>query len=447
MFKRTIINDLAEWQKSTTRKPLILSGARQVGKTWILKEFGKQYFDDTAYFSLDKDKSAKQLFATTRDPRRLVEQLSYIHGKKIEPQNTLIILDEIQECADALQSLKYFCEDAPEYPVVCAGSLLGVYLNHPNQSFPVGKVNHINMYPLTFSEFLEAKDNAAYQYYSQINTIEPLPDYFFDRLQENFTSYCICGGMPEPAKEMIANGITNVDKTISNILSDYSSDFIKHTSPAIANKIDLIWKSLPSQLAKENKKFVYQLVKTGARAREYEDALIWIERAGLVYKVNAVNKIGLPLKAYDDLSTFKIYCIDQGILRVLAEMDASVYTQEAQGFAEFKGALAENYVLQSLIAQFNKTLRYWTSGNTAEVDFVLSVNNEIIPIEVKANTNTVGKSLIEYQKRNNPRLRLRFSMKNLNINGNLINIPLFLADRTHHFLITAAQQGILPSAV
>ena len=434
MFKRTIINDLLTWKKSPARKPLILSGARQVGKTWVLKEFGRLYFDDTAYFSLDKDKSVKQLFATTRDPHRLIEQLSYIHGSKIEPHKTLVIFDEIQECSDALQSLKYFCEDAPQYAVVCAGSLLGVYLNHSGQSFPVGKVDHLNMYPLTFSEFLEARDHNAYRYYCDINSIEPIPDFFFDKLSENFTSYRICGGMPEAANELITNGINNVDKILSNILKDYSSDFVKHTSPATANKIDLIWKSMPSQLAKENKKFVYQLVRTGARAREYEDALIWIERAGLIYRVNSVNKIALPIKACDDLSSFKIYCLDQGILRMLAEMDTSVYTSEAPGFAEFKGALAENYILQSLVAQYEKTLRYWTSGNTAEIDFILNIGNEIIPIEVKADTNTVGKSLIEYQKKYNPRIRIRYSMKNLNLNGNLLNIPLFMSDKTQTLL-------------
>lgn len=434
MFKREIIEDLIKWKTNANRKPLILSGARQIGKTWILKEFGKLHFEDTAYFSLDKDKTVGQLFETTKDARRILEQLSYLHGKKIQKQRTLLILDEIQECPQALQSLKYFCEDEPEYAVVCAGSLLGVYLNHPNQSFPVGKVDHIYMYPLKFSEFLESKDKTLYNYYQSINSIEPIPDIFFDKLRENFAAFCISGGMPEPANELITNGIEYVDKKIDNILKDYSSDFVKHTTPIMANKIDLIWKSLPSQLAKENKKFVYQLVKTGARAREYEDALLWLERAGLVYKVNAVNKIGLPLKAYDDLSAFKLYCMDLGILRVLAEMDAEIHLKNIPEYSEFKGALAENYVLQSLVCQYEKNLRYWTSGNLAEIDFVMANKSEVIPIEVKADTNTVGKSLIQYQKLFNPRIRIRFSMKNLNINGNLINIPLFLADKTKDYI-------------
>lgn len=434
MFKREIISDLIDWKNSANRKPLILSGARQVGKTWILKQFGSSCFDDYAYFSLDKDNSVCQLFKSTKDVNRLVEQLSYLHGKTIQKNSTLIILDEIQECPEALQSLKYFCEDEPEYSVVCAGSLLGVYLNHPNQSFPVGKVDRIDMFPLTFSEFLQEKDSLLYNYYNSINMIEPIPDIFFDKLRENFTAFCITGGMPEVAMEIIQNGIDNVDKIINNILKDYSSDFIKHTSPIMANKIDQIWKSLPSQLAKENKKFIYQLVKTGARAREYEDALFWLERAGLVYKVNAVKKIGLPIKSYDDLSAFKLYCLDLGLLRVLAEMDKDIYLKNTSEFSEFKGALAENYVLQSLVCQYNKSLRYWTSGNMAEVDFILVNKTEIIPIEVKAYTNTVGKSLIQYQKLFSPRLRIRFSMKNLNINGNLINIPLFLADKAKQFI-------------
>lgn len=434
MFKREIISELMRWKNSTNRKPLILSGARQVGKTWVLKEFGAIAFDDCVYFSLDKDKAVCQFFKTTKDAVRIVEQLSYLHGRTIQKNSTLIIFDEIQECPEALQSLKYFCEDEPEYAVVCAGSLLGVYLNHPNQSFPVGKVDHIDMYPLSFREFLQQKDPILYNYYNSINTIEPIPDIFFDKLRENFTAFCISGGMPEPAMEIVDNGVDNVDRVINNILKDYSSDFVKHTTPIMANKIDQIWKSLPSQLAKENRKFIYQLVKTGARAREYEDALFWLERAGLVYKVNAVNKIGLPIKAYDDLSAFKLYCLDLGLLRVLAEMDMDIYLTNTTDFFEFKGALAENYVLQSLVCQYNKSLSYWTSGNLAEVDFILVNKTEIIPIEVKAYTNTVGKSLIQYQKLFEPRLRIRFSMKNLNINGNLINIPLFLADKAREII-------------
>lgn len=296
-----------------------MSGARQIGKTWVLKEFGKECFDNVAYFSLDKDTSICQMFQTTKDPFRLLPQLSILCGEEIKPQTTLLIIDEIQECPEALQSLKYFCEDAPEYAVVCAGSLLGVYLNHENQSFPVGKVNHLSMYPLTFAEYLDSYDNNLYSYYQQINEIEPIPQIFYDKLKEAYLSYCVCGGMPEVAMNMI-NGcdVTAVETKLNDILNDYSRDFVKYTKPVLANRIDQVWQSLPSQLARENRKFVYQLVRPGARAREYEDALTWLQRAGIVYKINALTKPGLPLKAYDDLSTFKIYAVDMGIMRKLA---------------------------------------------------------------------------------------------------------------------------------
>lgn len=435
MFRRKVIDDLKDWLSKSDRKPLILSGARQVGKTWVLKEFGKLCFEDVAYFSLDKESSICQLFQTTKDPLRLVQQLSFLCGKEIKPQTTLLIIDEIQECPEALQSLKYFCEDAPQYAVVCAGSLLGVYLNHELQSFPVGKVNHISMYPLTFSEYLESFDNSLYLYYQEINQIEPLPQVFFDKLKEAYISYCICGGMPEVAMCTIGkNDIASVEEKLGDILSDYSRDFIKHTKPVMANRIDHIWQSLPSQLARENRKFVYQLVRPGARAREYEDALTWLNRAGLIYKVNAISKPALPLKAYDDLSTFKIYALDMGILRKLAEMEPSIYYLESPMFSEFKGALAENSVLHSLISQYGNSLRYWTSEFKAEVDFLIADNCDVFPVEVKADTNITGKSIIQYEKAFHPKLRLRYSMLNLKMDGNMLNIPLFLADKTKQFV-------------
>ncbi|MBQ0156356.1 MAG: ATP-binding protein [Bacteroidales bacterium] len=435
MFKRNIIRQLSQWKDKKDRKPLILSGARQIGKTWVLKEFGKEYFDEVAYFSLDKDSSICQLFQTTKDPKRLLPQLSLLCGSEIKPQTTLVILDEIQECPDALQSLKYFCEETPQYAVVCAGSLLGVYLNHENQSFPVGKVDHLSMYPLTFSEYLELYDTKLYAYYQQIDKAEPIAQIFFDKLKEAYLSYCICGGMPEVSMCMIDNNdIASVESKLGKILNDYSRDFIKHTKPVLANRIDQIWQSLPSQLARENRKFVYQLVRPGARAREYEDALTWLHRAGLIYKVNALTKPSLPLKAYDDLSAFKIYSLDMGILRRLAEMDASLYYNNSPVFSEFKGALAENAVLHSLVTQFGKSLRYWSSEYKAEVDFLIVVDNEIIPIEVKADTNVSGKSIIQYEKEFHPKLRIRYSMLNLKLDGNMLNIPLFLADKTKNFI-------------
>lgn len=435
MFRRKIVEQLKEWRSRRDRKPLLLSGARQIGKTWVLKEFGKECFDNVAYFSLDKDTSICQMFQTTKDPFRLLPQLSILCGEEIKPQTTLLIIDEIQECPEALQSLKYFCEDAPEYAVVCAGSLLGVYLNHENQSFPVGKVNHLSMYPLTFAEYLDSYDNNLYSYYQQINEIEPIPQIFYDKLKEAYLSYCVCGGMPEVAMNMI-NGcdVTAVETKLNDILNDYSRDFVKYTKPVLANRIDQVWQSLPSQLARENRKFVYQLVRPGARAREYEDALTWLQRAGIVYKIIALTKPGLPLKAYDDLSTFKIYAVDMGILRKLAEMDASLYYQDSPIFSEFKGALAENAVLHSLVNQFDKSIRYWASEYKAEIDFLIVENNEIIPVEVKADTNISGKSIVQYEKEFHPKLRIRYSMLNLKLDGNMLNIPLFLADKTKLFV-------------
>lgn len=436
MFEREVDKQLLAWKTDKNRKPLIVHGARQVGKTWALKHFGKEYFEDVAYFSLDKDESGLcDLFKTTKDPQRIIQQLSFLHGKKINPQTTLLILDEIQECNEALNALKYFCEDTPEYAVACAGSLLGIYLNHIGNSFPVGKVNHVYMYPLTFSEFLKTKDALMYEYMQSIDKVAPLPQIFFDKLREAFTAYSICGGMPEPATLMIDfDEMERVDGALRDILNDYSLDFVKHTTSALAPRINYVWNSLPSQLAKENRKFVYQLVRPGARAREYEDAILWLEQAGLVNKVLLNKSPKLPLKAYDDLSTFKLYALDLGLLRRLSELDASVLLQQTPAYAEYKGALAENYILQSLVAQFQTGFRYWTSGNTAEVDFLLQYGKQIYPVEVKADQSIQGKSLIQYEKLFQPAYRIRYSMLNLKQDGNLLNIPLFLADKTKELL-------------
>ncbi len=436
MFEREVLKQLSAWKTDRQRKPLVVHGARQVGKTWVLKHFGKEHFEDVAYFSLDKDESGlRDIFRTTKDPQRIIQQLSFLHGKKINPQTTLLILDEIQECNEALNALKYFCEDAPEYAVACAGSLLGIYLNHIGNSFPVGKVNHVYMYPLTFTEFLKTKDPAMYKYMQSIDKIEPMPQIFFDKLCESFTAYSICGGMPEPATLMADfNDMAKVDAALRDILDDYALDFVKHTTAALAPRINYAWNSLPSQLAKENRKFVYQLVRPGARAREYEDAILWLEQAGLVNKVVLSKSPKLPLKAYDDLSVFKLYALDLGLLRCLSELDASVLLQPASNYMEYKGALAENYILQSLVAQFQTSFRYWTSGNKAEVDFLLQYGNRICPIEVKADQNVQGKSLIQYEKLFQPACRIRYSMLNLKQDGNLLNIPLFLADKTKDFL-------------
>ena len=432
MFERDIISQLAAWKTDTNRKPLVIHGARQVGKTWALKYFGREYFDDVAYFSLDKDESGLcDVFRTTKDPQRIIQHLSFLHGKKIEPQTTLLILDEIQECNEALNALKYFCEEAPEYAVACAGSLLGIYLNHVGKSFPVGKVNHLYMYPLTFTEFLRTKDPAMHEYMHSIDKVEPLPQIFFDKLRESFTAYSICGGMPEPATLMVDfNDMERVDSALQDILNDYALDFVKHTTPTLAPRINYVWNSLPSQLAKENRKFVYQLVRPGARAREYEDAILWLEQAGLINKVLLSKAPKLPLKAYDDLGTFKLYTLDLGLLRRLSELDASILLLPTPAYTEYKGALAENYILQSLVCQLEVLPRYWTSIGKAEVDFVVQLDMNIIPVEVKSDTRIGGKSLSVYDSIYHPAYKIRYSLNNLKKDDNLINIPLYLADWT-----------------
>ena len=429
MFKRTIIKDLEAWREKKGRKPLIILGARQVGKTSVLKKFGKDQFEHCAYFSLDEEEGVCGIFRTTKNPKQIIEQLSFLTEVPILPQKTLLILDEIQDCPEAISAMKYFCEKAPEYAVVCAGALLGLAFGHEGFSFPVGKVDHINMHPVTFSEFLEQKDAGLYRYYLSINNIEPLPQVFFDRLSQAFTAYRISGGMPEVAMKMIENDMKGVEKTLHNILQDYSLDFVKHASPLLASRILYVWNSLPSQLAKENKKFIYQLVRPGARAREYENALTWLQNAGLIHKVCLCQTPQVPLKSYEDLSIFKIYCLDIGLLRALSELSPDAYLGNSPTFKEFKGALAENYILQSLLASGIKCSRYWASGNKAEVEFIVQDGMNVIPIEVKSGTSVVGKSLIEYNKKYSPSMRIRFSMLNLKRDDTLLNLPLFMADR------------------
>ena len=429
MFDRKIIAQLKEWQVKEDRKPLMMLGARQVGKTSVLKRFGKECFEYCAYFSLDEEEGVCDIFRKTKNPRLVIEQLSFLTDVPILPGKTLLVLDEIQECPEAIAAMKYFCEQASEYPVACAGSLLGLAFGHEGFSFPVGKVDHLEMYPVSFSEFLEQKDANLYRYYQSIKGFDAIPDVFFDRLSQAFMAYRMSGGMPEAAMKMLSLDKVGVETVLKNILKDYSFDFVKHASPQLANRISHVWNSLPSQLAKENRKFIYQLVRPGARAREYEDALTWLKNAGLLYRVSLCATPQLPLKSYEDLSIFKVYCLDIGLLRVLAEMDAEIYLSDNPGFKEFKGALAENYVLQSLVTQGVNCSRYWSSGNKAEVEFIVQHGSRVIPVEVKSGTSVTGRSLVEYNKRYSPELRIRFSMLNLKKDDNLVNIPLFLADK------------------
>ena len=434
IIKRDIFQALVKWKNSANRKPLILQGARQVGKTWLLKQFGNLYFENMAYFNFDENPELKQFFAQTKDVKRLIEQLSLVSGKAILPEKTLLFFDEIQECNDALNSLKYFNENAKDYAVVCAGSLLGVALNR-GASFPVGKVDFLTIYPVSFSEFLSASDSSLLEFLQSVNSFDPIPDIFYNQLNDKFKMYFISGGMPEAIVALLENrDIEHTQAVLSNILNAYRLDFSKHTENHLIPKLMYIWNSIPSQLARENKKFVYQLVKPGARAREYEDALLWLQQAGLVHRVSLCNKPALPLSAYIDLSAFKIYMSDVGLLRRLSLLDPIAIREGNRLFTEFKGALTENYVLQSLLLQFEQPPYYWTSGNQAEVDFLIQFRNEIIPVEVKADTNVTGKSLTFYEKQFAPKCRIRYSLKNVKLDGNLLNLPLFMADFTKKIL-------------
>ena len=432
-MKRFILNELIKWKESKYRKPLIVKGERQIGKTYILKQFGKENYEGVAYFNFDHDEDLYNLFNNTKNPKRILEQLAFIYGKAILPGRTLIIFDEIQECPNALNSLKYFQEEANEYHIVCAGSLLGIRLSHT--SFPVGKVEFLNMYPMTFSEFLIANDcENLVEYIKSIKEIENIPDIFFNQLEEKLKAYFIIGGMPEAVNVWVnEKNMELVNNVQENISRAYESDFSKHTQNSEANKISLIWNSIPSQLAKENKKFLYQTIKEGARAREYENALNWLNDANLIYKIYNVTKTNFPLKAYNDLSSFKIYMNDVGLLKRMANLDSRIVIEGNKLFEEFKGAFTENYVLNMLCNIFDSVPNYFTFDRH-EIDFVIQYKNKTIPIEVKANKSVNNISLTRYNEKYDNDISIRFSMNNLKKDGKVINIPLFLIEYMEKFI-------------
>jgi len=433
-IRRTIQKKLSIWKKASGRKPLILQGARQVGKTWLLKHFGAAEFDQVAYFNFEEQPDLKQFFQNTKDIRSIVRNLSMVYGKAITPQTTLIIFDEIQECNDALNALKYFYEDAPEYAVAGAGSLLGVTMSRGN-SFPVGKVDFLHLHPICFSEFLSVADPNLFAFLESIDKIEPIPDIFFHPLVDRLKTFFISGGMPEAVVALLEKQDTEkTQQILQNILSAYSLDFSKHAENREIPKLNYLWASVPSQLARDNKKFLYQTVRHGARAREYEDALLWLSHAGLVHRVFRVSIPGLPLSAYDDLSAFKLYMVDVGLLRRLSFLDPIAIREGNRLFTEFKGALTENFVLQHLVSHFEVSARYWTSGNKAEVDFLIQMKNDIIPVEVKSDENIRSKSLTIYNELYSPSIRLRYSLRNLKKDEGLLNIPLFMVDYTEKLI-------------
>jgi len=428
-IERDIINQFKAWKEAPERKPILLKGARQVGKTWVMETFGKECFKYCVKFDFDRQPEVKSVFQATKDPKRLVKELTLYCDHPIIAGETLMIFDEIQECEEALNSLKYFCDEAPEYHIIAAGSLLGVAVKRRKMTVPVGKLRIINMFPVTFREFLRASDVSTYNYIEELDEIHHLPDIIMNKLRTEYRRYQVSGGMPESIVALLENrGISEVEIALQGILDLYELDFAKYAEPREIPRIHAIWHSLPAQLSKENRKFIYKVIKSGARSKDYEDALMWLEDAGMIYRVFSISKPGMPLSGYEETDAFKVYACDCGLLRRLAHLPATVITDPIANYTEFKGAMAENAVLQSIMPFMdNQKPYYWTSPGTAEVEFVIQWDNEIIPIEVKAEDNINGNSLSVYTKNYAPNYRMRFSMLNLQYNSGLLSSPAPLA--------------------
>lgn len=429
-ISRDIISTFKEWKDAPMRKPILLQGARQIGKTWAMETFGKESFEYCAKFDFDRQEELKSVFQNTKMPERIIKELALFCDVPIIAGKTLIIFDEIQECEEALNCLKYFCEDAPEYHIMAAGSLLGVAVKKRRMTVPVGKVRVVRMYPLSFKEFLRASDIHTYEYIEQLTAIEKLPEIILNKLKLEYRRYLVCGGMPDAACAMLENqGMENVNAILQDILDLYELDFAKYAEPREIPRIHAIWHSLPSQLAKENRKFVYKVVKPGARAKDYEDALLWLEDAGMIYRINNITRPLFPLSAYEDLSAFKLYACDCGLLRRLAKLPSSIIVSPTANYTEFKGAMAENAILQSLMPILRREVPfYWSPDSRAEIEFVIQWNDEIIPIEVKAENCVSGRSLSVYKEKYAPKHRIRFSFLNLQYNCGMLSCPSPMAD-------------------
>lgn len=426
-MKRLIIEELIKWKSRKDRKPLILKGVRQCGKTYILNEFGKDNYEDVAYFNFEGNPALAERFEQDLDSKRIIMELGILSGKKINPGSTLIIFDEIQFCNKALTSLKYFYEQSSEYHIVCAGSLLGITLSKP-LSFPVGKVDFLTLRPMSFYEFAIASgETMLLEYIDKLLVKAPIPQIFADKLTTLLKTYYVTGGMPEVVSKWIeSRDVSEVERIQDVILSSYELDFAKHAPAVDFPKLSLIWRSIPDQLAKESGKFVYGQIKPGARAKDLEDALQWLISAGMVYKVCKIEKPAIPLSAYSNQSYFKLYMSDIGLLRRIARLPAASIFEESTLYSEFKGSLTENYVLSELVNLHEDVPYYWKSGNTAEVDFIVQFEGEIVPIEVKASTNVKARSLGVYREKYKPELSVRTSMLNLKYDEGLLNIPLYM---------------------
>ncbi|MBQ8795018.1 MAG: ATP-binding protein [Clostridia bacterium] len=426
---RVAIEKLIKWKSSKHRKPLIIEGARQVGKTWLMKEFGRQEYRDTVYINFDSNSAMAELFAADLNTERLIMGLELYVGRKIDPDNSLLIFDEVQEVPRALTSLKYFYENAPRYHIVCAGSLLGIAL-HRGTSFPVGKVDFLKLYPLSYKEFLMATGNERFAQLMNNQDFQMITSFkqtYIDLLKQ----YYFVGGMPEAVQSFVENKDFNEVREIqSRILAAYEQDFSKHAPNEIVPRLRMLWNSIPSQLAKENKKFIYGLVREGARAKEYETAIMWLSDCGLVHKVSRVNQAGIPLRAYEDLKAFKLFLVDVGLLGCMAGLRQRVLIEGNKLFVEFKGALTEQYVCQQLKTVEDLGVYYYTNDRgSCEVDFIVDTGEQIVPVEVKAEANLRAKSLKTYYEKFSPEISVRASMWDYKKEDWLLNLPLYAIDQ------------------
>lgn len=430
-MKRNAILELVQWKNSPERKPMVLRGARQVGKTWLMKEFGQNYYDNYVYFNFDEEDELKSIFETNKNPHRIIELLSMISDEKIEPEKTLIIFDEIQECPEALNTLKYFKEKANEYHVIAAGSLLGTLLAKP-KSYPVGMVNLLDIYPLTFDEFLDAIDSGLYAYYESVQKGQVIEEIFHQRLLDVFNYYLIIGGMPECVSSWIKyKDPTMISKIQRELIEVYENDFSRHNGKVNSGRILMVFRSIVAQLAKPNEKFMYSAVREGARARDFEEAIEWLVSAGMLNRVYNVSKMEHPLSAFDKLDQFKLFVFDTGLLKQMAGVDNGAILLKTD--YQFKGPLTENYVLQQLKGQFEVEPRYYSDRN-GEIDFVVQNKMEIIPIEVKGGEDRSATSFKTYVANYAPEHAYRFSKRGYRKDGDFTTLPLYLVRKTKNLL-------------
>lgn len=430
-MRRTAMEKLVAWKSSDERKPMVLKGARQVGKTWLMKEFGKNYYKSFVYFNFDEEDELKSIFETNKNPQRIIELLSMIAGEKIHPLDTLVIFDEVQECPEALNALKYFKEKANEYHVIAAGSLLGTLLAKP-KSYPVGMVNLLDIFPLTFEEFLEATDAPLFAYYEGIHKEQQIEEIFHNRLLEAYNNYLIIGGMPECVSSWLKHkDPAKIAQIQRELIEVYENDFSKHNGKVNSGRILMVFRSIVTQLAKSNEKFMYGAVREGARARDFEEAIEWLVSAGMLNRIYNVSKLEHPLSAFDKLDQFKLFLFDTGLLKQMAGIDNSAILLKST--YQFKGQLTENYVLQQLRGQFDVMTRYFSSRN-GEIDFVLQYGMDIIPVETKGGEDKSAPTFKKYVADNHPQYAVRFSKMGYRKDGNITNIPLYLVGKTKELL-------------